>query len=252
MISSVCRALDGDGGRPPRNSPNVRWRVPQSWMMRGDGSSTVPWPLRAVACQPAGWTCALPADDGRSTSRRGIRRISPPPRQACSCWPRLSSGCTACGHQATVTAPVGTGRRRGNNNWRRWNLRRCGTCFGVRGRRRPCDCRRTCDAGVGEGGRAGLEFAGSDGGRLAGTRHCVLLAGRAEGCPGPSRQGPAPGSKLSALGPLSVVYKVLVDCATGDESHLADSSAALESFHDRGLLRSVVGRLSHHRQGEDR
>lgn len=37
------------------------------------------------------------------------------------------------------------------------------------------------------------------------------------------------------LGPLSVFYRVLVDCAAGDQTHLADSSAALESFHDRGL-----------------
>jgi LuxR family maltose regulon positive regulatory protein len=43
------------------------------------------------------------------------------------------------------------------------------------------------------------------------------------------------GSKLVTLGALGILYRVLVDCATGDESHLADSSAALESFHDRGL-----------------
>lgn len=43
------------------------------------------------------------------------------------------------------------------------------------------------------------------------------------------------GDKLSALGALGVVYQVLVDCASGDESHLADSSAALESLHNRGL-----------------
>lgn len=43
------------------------------------------------------------------------------------------------------------------------------------------------------------------------------------------------GNKVSALGALGVVYRVLVDCATGDDSHLADSSAALEAFHDRGL-----------------
>lgn len=43
------------------------------------------------------------------------------------------------------------------------------------------------------------------------------------------------GNKLSALGALGVVYQVLVDCASGDESHLADSSAALESLHAQGL-----------------
>ena len=43
------------------------------------------------------------------------------------------------------------------------------------------------------------------------------------------------GDKLSALGALGVVYEVLVDCASGDESHLADSGAALETLHDRGL-----------------
>ncbi|WP_310056484.1 helix-turn-helix transcriptional regulator [Arthrobacter ginsengisoli] len=43
------------------------------------------------------------------------------------------------------------------------------------------------------------------------------------------------GGRLFPLGPLSVVYRVLVDCATGDLSHLADSGAALETFHDRGL-----------------
>lgn len=42
------------------------------------------------------------------------------------------------------------------------------------------------------------------------------------------------GTKLSALGALGVVYRVLVDCATGEEPHLADSSAALEAFHERG------------------
>ena len=43
------------------------------------------------------------------------------------------------------------------------------------------------------------------------------------------------GGELFFLGPLSAVYRVLVDCATGDQSHLADSSAALDSFHDKGL-----------------
>lgn len=43
------------------------------------------------------------------------------------------------------------------------------------------------------------------------------------------------GSKLFPIGPLSIVYKVLVDCATGDQAHLAESSAALEAFHDQGL-----------------
>ena len=43
------------------------------------------------------------------------------------------------------------------------------------------------------------------------------------------------GNRLPALGALGAVYQVLVDCATGDESHLADSSALLESLHDRGL-----------------
>ena len=44
--------------------------------------------------------------------------------------------------------------------------------------------------------------------------------------------GPATGCRLGALG---AVYKVLVDCATGDQAHLAESSAALESVHDQGL-----------------
>ena len=43
------------------------------------------------------------------------------------------------------------------------------------------------------------------------------------------------GSKLFPIGPLSIVYKVLVDCATGDQTHLAESSAALEACHDQGL-----------------
>jgi len=42
-------------------------------------------------------------------------------------------------------------------------------------------------------------------------------------------------NRLSALGALGVVYQILVDSASGDESHLADSSAALESVHDRGV-----------------
>lgn len=43
------------------------------------------------------------------------------------------------------------------------------------------------------------------------------------------------GGNLSPLGPLSVLYGVLVDCATGDQSHLSESSAALEAFYDQGL-----------------
>ena len=43
------------------------------------------------------------------------------------------------------------------------------------------------------------------------------------------------GSELFPSGPLSAIYRVLVDCATGDPARLADSSAALESFHVRGL-----------------
>ncbi|GGH99259.1 hypothetical protein GCM10007170_33690 [Arthrobacter liuii] len=37
-----------------------------------------------------------------------------------------------------------------------------------------------------------------------------------------------------ALSPLSVLFCVLVDCASGDEDHLADSSSALESYHQQG------------------
>ncbi|MET1066271.1 MAG: LuxR C-terminal-related transcriptional regulator [Arthrobacter sp.] len=42
------------------------------------------------------------------------------------------------------------------------------------------------------------------------------------------------GNKLYPVGPLSVFYRVLVDCATGDQDHLAESSAAMESFHHQG------------------
>ncbi len=43
------------------------------------------------------------------------------------------------------------------------------------------------------------------------------------------------GSDLFPTGPLSAIYRVLVDCAAGDPVRLADSGAALESFHARGL-----------------
>ena len=43
------------------------------------------------------------------------------------------------------------------------------------------------------------------------------------------------GSELFPAGPLSVIYRVLADCAAGDPVRLAESSAALESFHARGL-----------------
>jgi LuxR family maltose regulon positive regulatory protein len=43
------------------------------------------------------------------------------------------------------------------------------------------------------------------------------------------------GSELFPSGPLSAIYRVLVDCGTGDLARLADSSAALESFQGRGL-----------------
>lgn len=43
------------------------------------------------------------------------------------------------------------------------------------------------------------------------------------------------GSELHPSGRLSAIYRVLVECATGDLTRLADSSAALESFHGRGL-----------------
>jgi len=42
------------------------------------------------------------------------------------------------------------------------------------------------------------------------------------------------GSELLPTGPLSAIYRVLVDCAAGDLPRLADSGAALESFHGRG------------------
>lgn len=41
--------------------------------------------------------------------------------------------------------------------------------------------------------------------------------------------------KLFPLAPLGVLYRVLVDCAAGDQTHLAVSSAVLASYHDRGL-----------------
>ena len=43
------------------------------------------------------------------------------------------------------------------------------------------------------------------------------------------------GNELFPVGPLSVIYRVLTDCATGDPARLVESSAALESFHARGL-----------------
>lgn len=43
------------------------------------------------------------------------------------------------------------------------------------------------------------------------------------------------GSELFPSGPLSVIYRVLTDCAIGDPDRLAESSSALESFHARGL-----------------
>jgi LuxR family maltose regulon positive regulatory protein len=36
------------------------------------------------------------------------------------------------------------------------------------------------------------------------------------------------------LGPLTVFYEVLVDCASGDQGHLAESTAALETLYDQG------------------
>ena len=43
------------------------------------------------------------------------------------------------------------------------------------------------------------------------------------------------GGALFPLARVSAVYRVLVDCATSDQTHLADSSAALDSFHDKGM-----------------
>ena len=43
------------------------------------------------------------------------------------------------------------------------------------------------------------------------------------------------GSDLFPSGPLSAIYRVLTDCATGDPARIAESSSALESFHVRGL-----------------
>lgn len=36
------------------------------------------------------------------------------------------------------------------------------------------------------------------------------------------------------FGPLTVFYEVLVDCASGDQGHLAESTAALEALYDQG------------------
>ena len=60
------------------------------------------------------------------------------------------------------------------------------------------------------------------------------------------------GSDLFPTGPLSAIYRVLVDCAAGDPARLADSGAALESFHARGLYAGVVECPAHHRRGEGR
>lgn len=43
------------------------------------------------------------------------------------------------------------------------------------------------------------------------------------------------GGKLPPVAPLGALYRVLVDCATGDLTHLAVSGAVLASFHERGL-----------------
>jgi|GEM_PF-416009 len=43
------------------------------------------------------------------------------------------------------------------------------------------------------------------------------------------------GGELGPSGPLSAIYRVLVDCATGDLARLAHSGAALEALNGRGL-----------------
>lgn len=58
---------------------------------------------------------------------------------------------------------------------------------------------------------------------LTAARTCLTKAQRAGGEPFPA-------------GPLTAAYRVLVDCASGDPARLADSFAALESFHGRGLF----------------
>jgi LuxR family maltose regulon positive regulatory protein len=44
------------------------------------------------------------------------------------------------------------------------------------------------------------------------------------------------GSDLHPSGRLGAIYRVLVDCAAGDLTRLADSAAALETSHGRGLF----------------
>ena len=47
-------------------------------------------------------------------------------------------------------------------------------------------------------------------------------------------------SRLFPFGPLALIYQVLVDCATGNPAHLAESSAILDAVDGRGLFQGPL------------
>ncbi|GLB68365.1 helix-turn-helix transcriptional regulator [Arthrobacter mangrovi] len=48
------------------------------------------------------------------------------------------------------------------------------------------------------------------------------------------------GTRLFPFGPLALIYQVLVDCATGNPAHLAESNAILDAVDGRGLFQGPL------------
>ena len=96
MVISVCRALDGDGAAASELTQRALARTSVLDDVRRrkfDRCRALFEPLPA-----SGRTdCAHPGRRRPVDVPTRQRRAVPPPRQACSCWPRLSSGCTASG-----------------------------------------------------------------------------------------------------------------------------------------------------------
>ena len=189
MVSSVCRALDGDGAAASELTQRALARTSVLDDVRRrkfDQCRALFEPLPASGRPDV----RTPAADGRSLPTVPWRFI-PPPRSGLFLLAQAEFRMHRIGDQATVLLQSAEGAANQHLGGRKLCAdAELALAFAVGGDLETAD--ELGDAGVGAGGRVGPEFAGPDGGSLAGTRNRLLLEGRAEGCPGPPRKGPAP------------------------------------------------------------
>lgn len=231
MVLSVCRALDGDGGAATELTQRALSRTSVLDDVRRrkfDKCRALLQPLPASA-RPDVHT---PAADGRSRADEAVE-VRPATSSGLFLLAQAEFRMHRIGDQAAVLLQLAEGAAN------QWGVLEVGStadlalAFAVGG-----DLETAVDLATQAFERAdGLGPGAQDQMAAAWLAWGIACYWRDElnGARAHLAKAQRLGSKLFPIGPLSIVYKVLVDCATGDQTHLAESSAALEAVHDQGL-----------------